>query len=100
MLKLSKCKTRIKRRIPFKFNKIDTKAMENSTIYIENFPATMDQLDMAVLFQRAGAIRNLSMPSFRDKQWKGFCFIEFASAECAQKACQILNNVVPEEFTN
>jgi hypothetical protein len=43
MLKLSKCKAKVKRRIPFKIQSIDAKAMDDSTIYIENFPKTMDQ---------------------------------------------------------
>lgn len=100
MLKLSKCKTKLKRRIPFNEHNIDKELMDTSTVYVENFPPKMDHLAMAKLFQRAGTIRNITLPTYVDKQLKGFCFVEFASPDAAAKACQLFDNVVPEEFIN
>ena len=79
----SKCKKMLKRRIPFDISKLNLKSMEESTVYIENFPLEMTSEDMAKLFKRAGLIRHISMPKFKDRQPKGFCFVEFASAEIA-----------------
>ena len=74
--------------------------MDASTVYIENFPNEMTNEDMAKVFKRAGIIRHISMPTFKDKQPKGFCFIEYGSLEQAESACRLFNNCVPEEFTN
>lgn len=38
MLKLSKCKTKLKRRIPFSLKTVDLQSMHDATIYVENFP--------------------------------------------------------------
>ena len=38
MLKLSKDNKFLKRRIPFNPKEVDVKAIDNSTIYAENFP--------------------------------------------------------------
>jgi len=57
----------LKRRIPFDISKIDCQAMDASTVYIENFPKEMTNQDMAKVFKRAGTIRHVSMPTFKDK---------------------------------
>ncbi len=38
MLKLSKCKTKLKRRIPFKIQNVNKANMDECTVYVENFP--------------------------------------------------------------
>ena len=38
MLKLSKDKTKLKRRVPFKLDSLDPKEIDQRMIYIENFP--------------------------------------------------------------
>ena len=38
MLKLSKCGKLVKRRIPFNIKRVDKTQMDQSTVYVENFP--------------------------------------------------------------
>lgn len=81
MLKLSKCKSLLKRRIPFKSKSVDKAAMEASTVYVEELPKDVSQVDLAKVFKQVGTIRHVSLPRFKDKQLKGFGFIEFAKSE-------------------
>lgn len=60
----------------------------------------MKSEDTANIFKRAGIIRHISMPKFKDGQPKGFSFVEFATPDTAQNACRMFNNSAPEEFTN
>ncbi len=100
MLKLSKCKTKLKRRIPFNPQKLDFNLMNDCTIHVESFPKEMHAENMVKVFSRAGVIRHIKLPRLPDGQLKGFCFIEFAAPDQAEKARLIFNNCVPEEFTN
>ena len=116
MLKLSKCSKLVKRRIPFNLKNIDTDKVDACTVYVENFPDTLTQRDIAKIFLRAGEIRNISLPRFgQTKQTgtdanmdtdeshnkvKGYCFIEFDSSEAADTAVSTFNNCIPEELTN
>lgn len=74
--------------------------MDEATIHIEGFPQEMTVEIMVQVFKRAGEIRHIKLPRLPDGQIKGFCFIEYTSAEQAIKACEQFNNCVPEEFTN
>ena len=79
MLKISKDGLKVKRRIPFDVAAIDKKQIDACTIYIENFPVHLTHKELAKLFARAGMIRNVTMPKFKDNfTSKGFAFIEFA----------------------
>lgn len=53
--------------------------MDACTVYIENYPVQMTNYDIAKIFKRAGSIRHVSMPAFKDNRPKGFCFVEYAS---------------------
>ena len=80
LLKLSKCKTKLKRRVPFDKTKIDLQGMNLATVYCENFPNEVTAEQMESLFKRCGTVRYVKLPRLPDGQLKGFCFIEFASA--------------------
>lgn len=81
MLKLSKCKTKLKRRIPFNPLKINSNLINECTIHIESFPKEMTAENMVKVFSRAGSVRHIKLPRLPDGQLKGFCFIEFAAPE-------------------
>ena len=101
MLKLSKCSKLVKRRIPFDIKKVDGDKMDSCTVYVENFPEQLTHQEIAKLFSRAGEIRNVRVPKFAGNcVSKGFCFVEFNCEEAANKACELFNNCIPEEFTN
>ncbi len=74
--------------------------MNACTIHIESFPKEMTAESMVKVFTRAGVIRHIKLPRLLDGQLKGFCFIEFAKPDEADKARQLFDNCVPEEFTN
>ena len=96
MLKLSKDKGKFKRRIPFNLNKLDLSHMTKCMIYVENFPGDLQHQQLATIFSRAGKIRHISIPKFKNsKMPKGFAFIEFATEEEASKAVAMFNNTVP-----
>jgi RNA recognition motif-containing protein len=49
-------------------------------IYVENFPDTIDHEQLARIFKRAGKVRHISVPKYKEsKKPKGFAFIEFLS---------------------
>lgn len=99
MVKISKDGMKVKRRIPFRINQVNTKEMDNCMIYVENFPENLDHEDLTKIFKRAGKIRHVSLPRFKNsKAIKGFAFIEFSTPEEAKKAVQTFNNVIPLEF--
>lgn len=100
MLKLSKCRTKLKRRIPFTKANVDVRSMDQCTIYVESFPKEVTSEHMVSIFKRAGTIRYIKLPRFPDENLKGFCFIEYSSNAEALKAVQLFNNCVPEEFVN
>ena len=114
MLKLSKCGKLLKRRIPFDIKRVDTPQMDASTVYVENFPESLNLSDIAKIFSRAGEIRNITLPKFAEvvhddaamdtdesqSKSKGFSFVEFATTEAADLAVKTFNNCVPEELTN
>lgn len=88
--------------------------MDKNTVYVENFPDSLFLQDIARIFSRAGEIRNITLPKFKgvtnsdamvdtdesESHLKGFCFVEFASHEGAEKAIETFNNCIPEELTN
>ena len=85
MLKLSKDKTKVKRRIPFKVDNINKELMDDSMVYLEKFPIEVGHQQLAEIFSRAGKVRHVSLPKFKNSgEHKGFAFIEFDSAEKAQ----------------
>jgi RNA recognition motif-containing protein len=80
MLKLSKDGIKVKRRIPFRKAEIDQKAIDKCMVYVENFPDTIDHEQLARIFKRAGKVRHISVPKYKEsKKPKGFAFIEFIS---------------------
>ena len=84
MLKLSKDETRVKRRIPFSAKDVNTIEIDEASIYVENFPEHLTHRELAKIFVRAGPIRNVSMPKYKETfTSKGFAFIEFATKKDA-----------------
>lgn len=101
MLKISKDGLKVKRRIPFEAGAVDKKAIDACTIYVENFPSHLTHREFAKLFARAGLIRNVTMPKFKNNfTSKGFAFVEFADEKAANVAIETFNNCVPIEFTD
>eukprot|EP00347_Sterkiella_histriomuscorum_P018375 403345740 len=102
MLKLSKDGLKVKRRIPFKKNQVDVKAIDQCMIYVEKFPVkAMDIEKMTFIFKRAGKIINVQMPRYpKSGLPKGFAFVEYSSPEEAQHAVEMFNNKIVEELTN
>ena len=101
MLKLSKCKTKLKRRIPFSKSSVPIDEMDKCTIYVENFPNQLIHAELAKIFSRAGKICGIRLPKFKaDRVSKGFCFIEYATPEEANTAVSTFNSCVPVEFTD
>lgn len=78
MLKLSKDGLKVKRRIPFRINQVDLKQMDECTIYVERFPSIINHEHLSIIFKRAGKIRHISLPKFKNSgNHKGFAFIEY-----------------------
>jgi RNA recognition motif-containing protein len=101
MLKLSKDGLKVKRRIPFDIKVVDKKQIDASTIYVENFPEHLTHRELAKLFARAGTIRNVTMPKYKDNfTSKGFAFVEFSDEKSAANAIELFNNCIPLEFTD
>lgn len=61
------------------------------TIYVENLNKNFRQNDVFRIFKDIGQVKSIEM----NKNHKGYCFVEFSSAEQAQKALE-LNNKIPE----
>lgn len=60
--------------------KVDTAAIDASTIYVEDFPLHLTHRELAKLFTRAGLIRNVVIPKYKENfTAKGFAFVEFKS---------------------
>lgn len=101
ILKLSKDGKTVKRRVQFDEKAVDRSKIDEATIYIENFPEHLTHRELARLFARAGPIRNVIMPKFKDNfTSKGFAFIEFATQKDALNAIELFNNCIPSEFTD
>lgn len=67
MLKLSKDKTKLKRRIPFRLSSLDTKEIDRCTVYIEKYPEELNHDQLASIFRRAGHIKHVSIPKYESK---------------------------------
>ncbi len=101
-LKLSKDKDSVKRRTAFKEENIDKEKVDKCTIYLENFPSTTTNEDLAFLFSREGGeIQHIYLPRHSQSQnHKGYAFIQFKEPEQASLILEKLNNLVPVEFTD
>jgi len=76
MLKLSKDKMKLKRRVPFTLEAVDQKEVDKCMTYCENFPEELNHDKLAQIFRRAGHIKHVSIPKFKNsKHTKGFAFI-------------------------
>ena len=99
MLKLSNDKTKLKRRIPFRRDSVNTKETDNCMVYIERFPEELTNDQLVMIFKRAGHVKHVSMPKYKNSsQSKGFAFIQYQSPEEAQTAVDMLENTIPVEF--
>lgn len=79
ILSLNKAKTKVKRKIPFNPEEIDEGLTTEKTIYIENFPETVDHEGLAKVFGKVGTILHISIPRYPDsKAPKGFAFIQYS----------------------
>lgn len=70
-------------------------------IYVENFPAGLSHDQLAQIFRRAGQIKHVSIPKYKEsKTSKGFAFIQYQSPQEAQLAVDLMNNKILDEFIN
>jgi len=60
-----------------------------TNIYVKNVPADFDEDKLKALFSPFGAISSCIV--MEDKQGRKFCFVNFETTECAQKAVAELN---------
>lgn len=69
-------------------------------VYVEKFPASvMDHEKLSSIFKRAGKIRHISMPKYKNSGLsKGFAFVEYSTVEEAQRSIEMFNNTIPQEF--
>ena len=58
---------------------VNFKEIEDNTIYVESFPPEVTSENLVCIFKRAGNVRYIKLPRFKDGQVKGFCFIEYSS---------------------
>lgn len=73
--------------------------MDDCMIYVEKFPDQINHEQLTSIFRRAGKIRHVSLPKFKNsKNHKGFAFIEYSTKEEAQKAIEMFNNTIANEF--
>ena len=80
MLKLSKDNKFLKRRIPFNPKEVDVKAIDNSTIYAENFPEDLKLEKLPAISSRFGLLKNITLPKKQAgdiscSKSNGFCFV-------------------------
>ena len=81
LLKLNKEKTKVKRRLPFKFdiNEEFQKSVDKRTVYVENFPEETTHEKLAKIFSQVGNVLHVSLPKYNEsKTIKGFAFLEFS----------------------
>ena len=62
MLKLSRDKTKLKRRVPFKPDALNQSEVDKNMVYCENFPEELSHEQLAQIFRRAGHIKHVSIP--------------------------------------
>jgi RNA recognition motif-containing protein len=103
MLKISKDKLKVKRRIPFRqeYRVENPEETDGAMVYVERYPEELSHEQLATIFKRAGRIKHISMPKFKgSKQPKGFAFVLFSSAAEADVAVETFNNTVPTELVD
>jgi hypothetical protein len=80
MLKISKDKIKLKRRVPFRLDALDQKELDLKMVYVENFPDYINHDQLASIFRKTGNIKHVSIPKYKaSKAGKGFAFIEYSS---------------------
>lgn len=92
VLELNEEKTKVKRctTIP----ELNSEEADSRIIYVERLYAFVDHDWLKKVFSICGKIQYISLPRYKhDNKIKGFAFIEFATAEEAERACKVLNSV-------
>ena len=70
--------------------------MDKCTIYVESFPETYTNVEIAQIFSRSWIIRHITLPKFKNSDRnKGFAFIEFSTPEETIKAVKMFNGTIP-----
>mmetsp|Transcript_15395 Transcript_15395/g.11200 ORF Transcript_15395/g.11200 Transcript_15395/m.11200 type:complete len:97 (+) Transcript_15395:384-674(+) len=96
MLKLSKSKLEVKRRVPFNAKRIDSEEVDAKTVYVERFPCQLTEEQIAIIFKKAGKLMNISRPhAEKSLHHQGFCFLEFQSSAEAENCVRVFNNSIP-----
>lgn len=77
--------------------------LSETTIYVENFPLETSETTLRKLFQNFGKICNITIPTFPTEhplckglakpKTQGYAFIEFASIDHANMACDFFNDL-------
>ena len=68
-----------------------------STVYVTNFPSTANVEWIQDLFKDCGNIVDVRFPSLKYDHRRRFCYVQFASAAEANKACKLNGKVIEED---
>ncbi|XP_065656533.1 la-related protein 7-like [Hydra vulgaris] len=87
-LQLNSDNTKLKRKLPLPI----IENVDQKTVYVEQFPNDIDHDWLKEIFSKCGTVEYISLPRHKhNNKVKGFAFIEFATQQEAEKACQMLN---------
>uniref|UniRef100_K3YGI6 RRM domain-containing protein n=2 Tax=Setaria italica TaxID=4555 RepID=K3YGI6_SETIT len=65
-----------------------SQATGSKTLFMANVPFRAELEDVKEFFEAAGEVVDVRFPVYEDGSRKGFCYVEFVSAEAAKKACE------------
>ncbi|CAK9037210.1 unnamed protein product [Durusdinium trenchii] len=69
------------------------------TLYVEGLPLTFGIDDLTTFFSEYGQVKLLELPHHREtREPRGFCFVEFASSQEADKALAKCNGLWPQAW--
>jgi len=89
-LQLNDDRTKVKRAVTL----LPLENVDARTVYVEEFPTHADHDWLKSMFSTCGTVNYISLPKYKhNNHVKGFAFIEFSTAQEAQKACQVLNTI-------
>lgn len=86
LVEVSEDNKKIRRSTPMlEFSKEVAKEVDERTIYAKGFPADLKLDEALAFFEGFGAVDQVSMRKFKDKSFKGSCFVTFKGKEVAEK---------------
>ncbi|KAG2734866.1 hypothetical protein G9P44_002872 [Scheffersomyces stipitis] len=83
---------------------ISVKRIVNCILFVNNYPPSMDQGSIRLMFEQIGKLASIRFPSQRSNHTRRFCYVEYENANSALQAVKIYNgkvlvdNVLHQEF--